>query len=89
MITRDQVTCFSIDSRLDGSGPFSGQAEYRVRATLPALPLSKGEFVVVAYLIDEKALAIYDTRTDLSFQVEADEWRSGLFEVHPTWEQAG
>ena len=89
VITRDQVTCFSIDSRLDGSGPFSGQAEYRVRATLPALPLSKGEFVVVAYLIDEKALAIYDTRTDLSFQVEADEWRSGLFEVHPTWEQAG
>ncbi len=89
VITRDQVTCFSLDSRLDGSGPFSGQKEYCIRATLPALPLSKGEFVVVAYLIDDKALAIYDARTDLSFHVDAEGWRSGLFEVHAVWERLG
>ena len=89
VITRDQVTCFSLDSRLDGSGPFSGRKEYRVLASLPALPLSKGEFVVAAYLIDDKALAIYDARTDLSFHVDAEGWRSGLFEVHADWEQLG
>src|SRR5512140_833873 len=79
--TRDQVTCFAVDSRLDGAGPFSGKTEYAVRVRLPSLPLAKGEFVINAYLIDDKALAIYDMRSDLSFHVDAKGWKSGLFEV--------
>ncbi len=87
--TRDQVTCFAADSRLDGAGPFSGRRKYTVRVSLPSLPLAKGEFVVSAYLVDETALAIYDARTDLSFHVDAEGWRSGLFEVSADWEQVG
>ncbi len=87
--TRDQVTCFAADSRLDGAGPFSGRKNHRVRVSLPSLPLAKGEFVVNAYLVDDKGLAIYDARSDLSFHVDAEGWKSGLFEVEAVWERLG
>ena len=84
--TRDLVNCFALDSRADGVGPFVGKGRYRVRISLGALPLAKGEFVIHAYLADEKALAVYDTRTELSFRVESDRWKPGLLEVLPLWE---
>jgi hypothetical protein len=81
------VTCFAADSRLDGAGPFSGSREYVILISLPSLPLAKGEFVLNAYLGDEKALALYDTRSDVSFQVDAEGWKSGLFDVQAVWER--
>ena len=83
--TRDNVVCFSADSRLDGTGPFVGKAQYRLRISLDALPLGKGEFVVYAYLADENALALYDARSDRTFHVESPVWRSGLMAVPATW----
>ena len=83
--TRDNVVCFSADSRLDGSGPFAGQSVYRVRVGVDALPLGKGEFVVYAYLADEKSLALFDARSDRTFHVESDTWRSGLMSLPATW----
>jgi lipopolysaccharide transport system ATP-binding protein len=83
--TRDNVVCFSADSRLDGSGPFVGQRAYRVRIAVDALPLGKGEFVVYAYLADEKALALFDARSDRTFHVESEIWRSGLMSLPATW----
>jgi lipopolysaccharide transport system ATP-binding protein len=83
--TRDNVVCFSADSRLDGSGPFAGQSVYRVRIGVDALPLGKGEFVVYAYLGDEKSLALFDARSDRTFHVESDTWRSGFMSLPVTW----
>ena len=83
--TRDNVVCFSADSRLDGTGPFAGQERYRVRVGLDALPLGKGEFVVYAYVADENALALYDARSDQTFHVESPTWRSGLMAVPASW----
>jgi lipopolysaccharide transport system ATP-binding protein len=83
--TRDNVVCFSADSRLDGTGPFSGKSVYRVRIGIDALPLGKGEFVVYAYLSDEKALALFDARSDCTFRVESDTWRSGLLALPAVW----
>jgi len=83
--TRDNVVCFSADSRLDGSGPFVGRSVYRVRIGVDALPLGKGEFVVYAYLADEKALALFDARSDRTFHVESETWRSGLMSLPVTW----
>jgi ABC-type polysaccharide/polyol phosphate transport system ATPase subunit len=85
--TRDNVVCFSADSRLDGSGPFVGKERYVVRVLLDALPLGKGEFVVYAYLADENALALYDSRSDRTFHVESETWRSGLLSVRSRWEE--
>jgi lipopolysaccharide transport system ATP-binding protein len=85
--TRDNVVCFSADSRLDGTGPFVGKPRYRVRIGLPSLPLGKGEFVVYAYLADENSLALYDARSDRTFHVESSVWRSGLMSVPAAWER--
>ncbi len=82
--TRDSVVCFSADSRVDGVGPFSGKERYRVRVALDGLPLGKGEFVVNAFLVDENALALYDSRSR-TFHVEAPAWRSGLMSVATRW----
>ena len=85
--TRDNVVCFSADSRLDGVGPFVGKERYRVRIALDSLPLGKGEFVVYAYLADENALALFDSRSDRTFHVEAPSWRSGLMAVPAVWKR--
>ena len=85
--TCDQVNCFAADSRVDGVGPFRGRRHHTVRVSLPALPLAKGEFVVHAFLVDERALAVYDTNTHLSFRVETEEWKTGLFRVSFLWDE--
>ena len=82
--THDNVVCFTADSRLDGAGPFGGRAQYRVRIALEQLPLGKGEFVANVFLGDEKALALYDSRSR-TFRVESDTWRNGLMRPPLTW----
>jgi lipopolysaccharide transport system ATP-binding protein len=83
--TPDNVVCFSADSRLDGVGPFVGRDRHRVRVSIDRLPLGKGEFVLFAYVGDERSLALYDTRSDLKFRVESPVWRSGLMNVDCAW----
>jgi homopolymeric O-antigen transport system ATP-binding protein len=84
--TPDNVVCFSADSRLDATGPFCGKPRYRVRIGVDSLPLGKGEFVVYAYVADENALALYDSRSDVTFHVETAAWRSGLLSVAARWD---
>jgi lipopolysaccharide transport system ATP-binding protein len=83
--THDNVVCFTADSRLDGAGPFAGRARHRVRIALDRLPLAKGEFVAHVFLGDEKALAVYDSRSR-TFHVESDTWRGGLMSLPVSWE---
>jgi ABC-type polysaccharide/polyol phosphate transport system ATPase subunit len=83
--TPDNFVCFSADSRLDGTGPFTGRDRHRVRIALEKLPLGKGEFVVFAYVGDEHSLTLYDARSDLRFRVESPVWRSGLMNVETSW----
>lgn len=83
--TPDNVVCFSADSRLDGAGPFSGRQRHRIRIDLDRLPLGKGEFIVFAYVTDDKALALFDARSDVRFRVESPVWRSGLLAVDARW----
>jgi lipopolysaccharide transport system ATP-binding protein len=82
--THDNVVCFTADSRLDGAGPFGGRARHRVRIVVEALPLGKGEFVASVFLGDEKALALYDSKSR-TFRVESDTWRNGLMRPPLTW----
>jgi lipopolysaccharide transport system ATP-binding protein len=87
--TRDQVVCFAANSLHDGSGPFSGRERYRVRVELDALPLGKGEFVAHTYLGDERALALYDVKSNATFRVESEVWRAGLMSVPTRWRRVG
>lgn len=84
--TRDLINCFNADSRSEGAGPFVGKRRYRVQVVVDSLPLAKGEFIVNTHLADEKSLAVYDVRS-LSFQVEADAWKAGLFMVPVRWSE--
>lgn len=86
IVTPDQVTCFVADSKVAGTGPYSGKARHELRLTVESLPLAKGEFIVIVFLGDEKGLALYDSRTDLRFRVESDKWTSGFMTVPVTWE---
>jgi len=83
--TPDNIVCFSADSRLDGAGPFVGRERYVVRVSLDELPLAKGEFVLYAYVGDERSLALYDARSDVRFRVDSPAWRSGLLSVPARW----
>ena len=83
--TPDNVVCFTADSRVDGIGPFSGRERYRVRVSLDELPLAKGEFILYAYVGDERSLALYDGRSDVRFRVESPAWSSGLISVRAHW----
>ena len=85
VVTRDNVVCFTADSRLDGTGPFGGRARHKVRIALDELPLGKGEFVATVFLGDESALALYDSR-NRTFRVESDTWRNGLMRPPFAWE---
>ncbi|MCC6128634.1 MAG: ABC transporter ATP-binding protein [Acidobacteria bacterium] len=86
IVTSDQVTCFVADSRRAGKGPFAGKERYRVRLHVDELPLAKGEFFVSVFLADEKALALFDARSDTEFEVLSDHWTSGLVQVPVGWE---
>ena len=86
VVTSDQVTCFVADSRVSGAGPFRGAARHTVDISVEALPLAKGEFIVVAFLGDERGLALFDSRSDLRFRVETSLWTAGLMSVPARWE---
>lgn len=87
IITPDQVTCFVADSKVSGAGPFVGRARHTVRIGVDSLPLAKGEFIAVAFLGDEKGLALYDARSDVRFRVESDRWTSGFVVVPSRWSE--
>jgi ABC-type polysaccharide/polyol phosphate transport system ATPase subunit len=85
VVTPDQVTCFVADSKLAGRAPFSGRSLHTVRISVDSLPLAKGEFIAVAFLGDEKGLALFDARSDARFRVESDRWTSGFMVVPHTF----
>jgi lipopolysaccharide transport system ATP-binding protein len=84
--TPDNVVCFTADSRLDGVGPFKGRSKYRIHVSVDRLPLAKGEFILYAYVGDERSLALYDTRSDVRFRVESPVWTAGLLSVPARWQ---
>ncbi len=86
IVTSDQITCFVADSRLSGEGPFRGKSRYTLRLRVDQLPLAKGEFFAATFLGDEKAMALYDARSDTKFQVISDHYTSGLMKVPITWQ---
>ena len=57
---RTGVQVLAVDTREEPWAPLTGGAVYRVRLTLPRLPIAQGEFRVYVYLGDEKALHVHD-----------------------------
>ena len=82
----DDVQVVVMSTHHDGLPPFSGRTAYRVRLTVPALPLLSGSFHVQVYLLDEAALHVYDQRKLRNvLTVESDGYRVGLVETEHAW----
>jgi len=82
----DEVVVSSFLSKRDGLHAWTGALEYRVRLEIPNLPLVKGRYKLYVFLLAEDALHIYDTRIlDDAFQVEFDEYPTGIVEINHTW----
>jgi lipopolysaccharide transport system ATP-binding protein len=82
----DDLQCFAVGTHSDGIRPFSGKREYEVTAKLLELPLTRGEYDVVAFVGDENALAVFDRR-DLhpGFSVTGERFDVGVMDVKHDW----
>jgi lipopolysaccharide transport system ATP-binding protein len=85
----DGVQAFAVDTRAEPWAPLSGRRRYRVRLTLPELPIAHGAFRLYAFLGDEQALHLYDLRVlKPGFSVAAPDYVVGLIRPKYTWSLA-
>lgn len=83
----DGVQVFACSTRHDGLSPLSGSHRYRVRLTVPKLPLVKGQFTAYIFLLDDEALHVYDRRVlPGALEVVSPEYQAGLVSVAHQWE---
>ncbi len=82
----DGVQAFAVDTRSEPWAPLSGRRRYRVRLSLPELPITQGEFRVYAFLGDETALHLHDLRIlRPGFTVVAPDYAVGLVRPRSVW----
>jgi lipopolysaccharide transport system ATP-binding protein len=83
----DEVEVFAASTEQDGLEPFAGRSRYRVRWVVPSLPLVKGDFTLYVFLLDERAVHVYDRRVlRRAFTVESEGYRFGLVRSEHRWE---
>jgi ABC-type polysaccharide/polyol phosphate transport system ATPase subunit len=82
----DDLQCFAVGTHGDGLHPFSGKRAYEVVVKLLELPLTRGEYDVVAFVGDENAMTVFDRR-DLhpGFSVMGERFEVGLVDVKHDW----
>ena len=82
----DGVQAFALDTRGEPWAPLTGRKSYRVRLTVPELPLAQGEFRVYAFLADEKALHLHDMRIlEPGFRVVPRDYTVGIVRPAAAW----
>jgi lipopolysaccharide transport system ATP-binding protein len=82
----DGVQAFALDTRDEAWAPLAGRTRYRVRLSIPELPLAQGDFRVYAFLADEKALHLHDMRIlEPGFRVVPRDYTVGLVRPAATW----
>lgn len=82
----DDMPCFAVATHSDGIRPFVGRTEYDLVVKLLELPLTRGEYDVIAFAGDENAMTVFDRR-DLhpGFSISGEQFDVGLFEVKHDW----
>jgi lipopolysaccharide transport system ATP-binding protein len=85
--TADELQCFTVSTHADGLPPLVGQTEYEVRLHLQDLPLTRGDYSVIAFVGDENAMTVFD-RHDLrpGFSIGGEQWEVGLISVRHRWD---
>jgi lipopolysaccharide transport system ATP-binding protein len=83
----DGVEVVAFSSHQDGLPVWTGSTRYRVRLTLPEIPLVKGRFTAYVYLLDESALHIYDQELlREAFEVASSDYTFGIVRVPHRWD---
>ena len=83
----DEVEIITLNTKELGVGPFSGRSSYRGAFLLPELPLVKGDFHLYVFLLDERALHVYDRRIrEQALRVKEGTYSFGLVRVPYRWE---
>ena len=84
---KDGVEVCSFSTAEDGVPAARGARSYRAVLEVPTLPIVKGEFFLYVFLLDERALHVYDQRLlRPGFEVESAAYRIGLFNVEHRWD---
>jgi ABC-type polysaccharide/polyol phosphate transport system ATPase subunit len=82
----DEIEVFTLTTKELGLQPFSGRRRYAGAFEIPELPLLKGEFVVYAFLLDERALHVYDRRVVRpAFRIASEPYQFALVSVPYRW----
>jgi lipopolysaccharide transport system ATP-binding protein len=85
----DGVQAFAVDTRSEPWAPVTGRRRYRVRLTLPDLPIAQGEFRLYAFLGDETALHLHDLKVlRPGFTVVAPDYVVGMIRPAVAWSLA-
>jgi lipopolysaccharide transport system ATP-binding protein len=82
----DNLQCFAVGTHADGLRPFSGKREYEVVVKLFELPLTRGEYDVVAFVGDENAMTVFDRRVlHPGLSVTGERFEVGVMGVKHDW----
>ena len=82
----DETEVLTLTTKALGLPPFSGQRRYAGAFSVPELPLVKGEFVVYAFLLDERMVHVYDRKVlRPAFRMECGPYEFALVELPYHW----
>ena len=82
----DDLPCFAVGTHADGVAPLAGRNEYELTVHLRNVPLTRGEYSVIAYIGDENALSVFDRRdVRPAFSVTGDRFEVGLIGIDHRW----
>ncbi len=85
----DDFQCFAAGTHADGVPPLSGRSEYDLRLRLLDVPLTRGDYSIVAFAGDENALTVFDRRDVVpAFSIGGDRFEVGLISVRHRWDTA-
>ena len=82
----DDLQCFAVGTHADGVEPLRGRTEYEVTVELQHVPLTRGEYLIIAFVGDENAITVFDRRdVRPAFSVSGDRYEIGLINVDHRW----
>lgn len=82
----DRLPVAAFATHYDGLPPLASLGCSSLELELPALPFVQGSFAVIAFLLDESGLHVFDRRElPGGFRIEAPRFHPGLVEVPHRW----
>jgi ABC-type polysaccharide/polyol phosphate transport system ATPase subunit len=84
----DDLQCFAFGTHGDGVPPLAGRNEYELTVQLRGVPLTRGDYSIIAYVGDENALSVFDRRdVRPAFSITGDRYEIGLISIDHRWVQ--